>query len=201
LNLALTLMAVSGGGDDALPGAILGIFARDEGGASGQRSQIVELYDELRPSLFGYLISLGLTAAEADDMIQDAFVRLVRFLQSGGELKSPRSWIFRVARNAAFNLQKRERRLISSDEGADLCVASTADKAPQTPEQLYLLNERFRLLSVAIQQLTQRQRECLHLRAEGLRYHEIAEVLGTTTSAIADSLKRAILRLMSELDA
>ena len=52
---------------------------------------------------------------------------------------------------------------------------------------------------VAIAQLPQRQRECLHLRAEGLRYREIAEVLGITTSGVSESLKRAVLRLMNEL--
>jgi RNA polymerase sigma-70 factor, ECF subfamily len=192
-------MALSNGGDEIVAG-VLGIFAQEERGTPGQRAHIVALYDEVRPSLFGYLICLGLSPQEADDVIQDAFLRLVRFLQDGGKLTTPRSWIFRVARNLAFNLQKRERRLVSIDEDAT-SERWTASREAPSAEDLYLQKEQFRVLDAAMSQLTKRQRECLHLRAEGLRYHEIAEVLGTTISGVADALKRAILRLMSELDA
>jgi len=159
---------------------------------------IVELYDELRPSLFGYLVCLGLMPQEADDIIQDAFVQLFRVLLSGSRIHNPRSWVFRVARNMSLNLQKRERRMVSvSDEQpmARLIGKQTA----VGPEEIYLRKERLRVLAAAIARLPQRQRECLHLRAEGLRYREIAEVLGVTTSAVSETLKRVIIRLMDDL--
>lgn len=163
-----------------------------------QREPIVELYDELRPSLFGYLICLGLTPQQADDTIQDAFVQLFRVLQSGGAVNNPRSWLFRVSHNISFNLQKRERRLVSASD--PLPAARLAKvTAGLDPEQIYVNKERMQLLAAAIALLPQRQRECLHLRAAGLRYREIAEVVGTTTSAVADALKRAVVRLMDEL--
>lgn len=197
MSLSVTWMALSGAGGDAIEGRAFGVFSREERRNLSQRRQIVDLYDELRSPLWGYLICMGLTPQEADDVIQDTFLRLVRFLQDGGHLKSHRSWIFRVAHNLSVNLQKRERRLVaeSEDDGAiDLARVGVA-----TPEELYLRKEQLRKLDSAMTQLTRRQRECLHLRAEGLRYFEIADVLGITISGVADALRRAILHLMSEI--
>lgn len=163
-----------------------------------QDNRIVELYDELRPSLFGYLVCLGLMPQEADDIIQDAFVQLFRVLQSGSTIHNPRSWVFRVARNMSLNLQKRERRMVSvSDE--EPIARLIAKQTTVGPEEIFLRKERLRVLAGAIARLPQRQRECLHLRAEGLRYREIAEVLGITTSAVSESLKRVVIRLMDDL--
>ena len=161
-------------------------------------NSIVGLYDELRPSLFGYLICLGLMPEEADDIIQDAFVQLFRFTRAGGWVNNPRSWLFRVARNLSFNLQKRERRLVSVFDEKH-AIASSEWQRVADPEELYERKERLRLLMAAIQELPERQRECLHLRAEGLRYREIAEVLGITPSAVSESLKHAVTRLVDEL--
>src|SRR5579864_285605 len=103
-------------GSDVVSDGLLGFISKDSARIR-QNQPLVELYDELRPSLFGYLVCLGLMPQEADDIIQDAFVQLFRGLRSGSGIRNPRSWVFRVARNLSFNLQKRERRLVSvSDE-------------------------------------------------------------------------------------
>jgi|ERR1700733_8281172 len=198
MTFSITWMALSYGGGDAIVGENLGIFSREGRGKLSRRTEVVDLYDELRLPLYGYLICMGLTPQEADDVIQDAFLRLVRFLQDGGQIKSHRSWIYRVAHNLGVNLQKRERRLVA-DLDEDDAVELARTPVAATPEELYLRKEQCRRLDSAISQLTKRQRECLHLRAEGLRYHEIAEVLGITISGVADALQRAILHLTSEL--
>ena len=177
-----------------LPGFVSGSHATQ----LRERDPIVALYDELRPSLFGYLICQGLMPQEADDIIQDSFVQLYRVLRSSGKIDNPRSWLFRVAHNLSVNLQKRERRLVSSPDGEPY-AALEGGRVEADPEQIYAHKERLQLLTTAISRLPQRQRECLHLRAEGLRYREIAEVIGLTTSAVAESLKRAVVRLMDDL--
>jgi RNA polymerase sigma-70 factor (ECF subfamily) len=48
--------------------------------------------------------------------------------------------------------------------------------------------------------LTALQRECLHLRAEGLRYREIAELMGISISTVADAVRRASLKLSREFE-
>jgi RNA polymerase sigma-70 factor, ECF subfamily len=194
----LLFMKPAGRGDLGVAAGLLGLISREEPGRLGQQSRIVGLYDELRPSLYGYLVCFGLEPQEADDVIQEVFLRLFRVLQSGGEVRNPRSWAFRVAHNLSLNLMKRERRLVSDVDPEQAGRREAATTVPN-PEELYLNTEQMRLLDAAMKHLTMRQWQCVHLRAEGLRYREIAEVLGSTPSGVAQSLKRAIERLMSEL--
>jgi RNA polymerase sigma-70 factor, ECF subfamily len=67
-----------------------------------------------------------------------------------------------------------------------------------TPERALLEKEKFGRLGKAIRQLAEAERECLLLRAEGLRYREIGEVLGIPTSTVADTVARAIKKLSEE---
>jgi RNA polymerase sigma-70 factor (ECF subfamily) len=68
-----------------------------------------------------------------------------------------------------------------------------ADSA--TPEQVLLRKEKLRRVAAAIQLLTESERECLLLRAGGLRYREIGEVLGIATSTVGDIVERAMRKL------
>jgi RNA polymerase sigma-70 factor, ECF subfamily len=154
-------------------------------------SEATTLYRELRKPLLRYLVCLGLSADEAQDVFQDAFLSLQRHLASGGSQKNIRSWLFRVAHNAARNRQNRYDRRFAAplEEGLD----SASDEA--TPEHLVLQKEKFRRLRKAIRLLTESERECLLLRSRGLRYREIAEVLDLPTSTVGDTVDRAIRKL------
>ncbi len=153
--------------------------------------EATNLYRELRKPLLRYLVCIGLTADEAQDVVQDAFVSLQRHLAAGGSQEDIRSWLFRVAHNRARNCQRSYHRRFSAplDPEAD----SFVDQA--TPEQAVLEKEKFRRLAKAIPLLTEPERECLLLRAGGLRYREIGEVLGIPTSTVGDTVERAIKKL------
>src|SRR2546430_15404679 len=89
------------------------------------------LYRELRKPLLRYLVCLGLSADEAQDVVQDAFLSLHRHLTSGGSQENIRSWLFRVAHNAARNRQNRyDRRFADPLEES---LHSAVDEA--TPER------------------------------------------------------------------
>jgi RNA polymerase sigma-70 factor (ECF subfamily) len=157
---------------------------------TGQREATI-LYNELRKPLLRYLASIGLSRDEAQDVVQDAFVALERHLAAGGSDHNLRSWLYRVAHNEARNRQKSySRRFAVPLEGA---VDAVADRA--TPEQAVLQKEKFRQLVAAVRLLSVEERECLLLRSEGLRYREIAEVLGMATSTVGDIVERAIRKL------
>src|ERR1700752_3534583 len=129
------------------------------------------LYRELRKPLLRYLVCLGLSADEAQDVVQDAFLSLHRHLDSGGSQENIRSWLFRVAHNTARNRQNRyERRFAAPLEDA---LALALNEA--TPEHVVLEKEKFRRLRKSIRLLTESERECLLLRAGGLRDREIGE--------------------------
>jgi RNA polymerase sigma-70 factor (ECF subfamily) len=132
-----------------------------------------------------------LSPDEAQDVVQDAFLSLHRHLTSGNSQENIRSWLFRVAHNQARNRQTSYQRRFAAP--LDASCDDLLDH--RTPEQELLAKEKFRQLRAAIPSLTESERECLLLRAEGLRYREIGEVLGIATSTVADSVDRAIRKL------
>src|SRR5271169_6142129 len=67
--------------------------------------EVTALYRELRKPLLRYLVCLGLSTDEAQDVVQDAFLTLHRHLASGGSQENIRGWVFRVAHNRARNRQ------------------------------------------------------------------------------------------------
>src|ERR1700674_4487183 len=149
------------------------------------------LYRELRKPLLRYLVCLGLSSDEAQDVVQDAFLILHRHLTSGGSQENIRGWLFRVAHNQARNRQNRYDRNFSA--ASDVAMDVVSHEA--TPERAVLEKEKFQQLGKAIRLLSPSERECLLLRAAGLRYREIGEVLGISTSTVADTVDRAIKKL------
>lgn len=153
--------------------------------------EVTTLYSELRKPLLRYLVCLGLSNDEAQDVIQDVFLSLHRHISSGGAQDNIRGWVFRVAHNQARNRQGSYHRRFG--EPLDVEAQTPVDEG--TPEQMLLEKERFRRLEEAIRWLTDPERDCLLLRASGLRYREIGEVLGMGTSTVGDTVERAIRKL------
>jgi RNA polymerase sigma-70 factor, ECF subfamily len=153
--------------------------------------EVTALYRELRQPLLRYLVCLGLSSDEAQDVVQDAFLRLHQHLASGGPQENIRGWVFRVAHNQARNRQGSYHRRF----GKSLDLETDARLDETTPEGVVLQEERFRRLEEAIGLLSASERECLLLRAGGLRYREIAEVLGISISTAGDTVERAIRKL------
>lgn len=164
-------------------------YASDSGEAS-------TLYLELRKPLLRYLVCLGLTSDEAQDAIQDAFLKLHRHLAGGGAQSNIRSWLFRVAHNQARNRQSSYERRFSAPLDAEIEAIPLAE----APDQAVLRAEKFKQLEEAMTLLSVAERECLLLRAQGLRYREIGEVLGIATSTVSDAVERAVKRLAEKCD-
>ncbi len=155
-------------------------------------SEATTLYRELRKPLIRYLVCLGLSSDEAQDVVQDAFLILHRHLASGGSQENIRGWLFRVAHNQARNRQNRYDRNFSAASDVEM---EELVSHQETPERAVLEKEKFQQLGKAIRLLSVSERECLLLRASGLRYREIAEVLGIATSTVNDTVDRAIKKI------
>lgn len=164
-----------------------------------QRKKVIDLYDTLRPSLYAYLACLGLSSEESEDITQECFLRLLRHLLEERPERNLRAWIFRVAYNLSMDIHRLGQRLqAGSAEDIGFSNVRREDTA-LTPEQQVMNKERLQHLERAISLLTSQQRHCVLLRAEGLRYREIASVLGVSTPRVAELLQRALLRLAARL--
>jgi RNA polymerase sigma-70 factor (ECF subfamily) len=167
-------------------------FSRLASGAG----EVTSLYRELREPLLRYLVCLGLSKDEAQDVVQDTFLSLQRHITAGGPEDNIRGWLFRVAHNRARNRQGSYHRRFA--EPLDARCAPMLDEI--TPERMVLGKEKFHRVAKAIAALTDSERECLLLRATGLRYREIGEALGMATSTVGDTVERAIRKISEKLD-
>jgi len=163
--------------------------------ATSAEEEVVGLFDELRDGLLRYLFSLGLAAHDGEEIVQEAFLLLFQHLRKGKSRENLRGWVFRVARNLALKLlkenQTRMRRLVDLDEGASTRASANG---PNPEEQASDRQRQARLLAV-VSALPERDRDCLFLRAEGLRYREIATALGISLGSVAASITRVLARL------
>src|SRR5690242_9362987 len=159
------------------------------------RQRLGETFTELREPVCRYLLALGLMPSEAEEIVQETFLRLCQHVDTQGPQTNLRGWIFRVANNLARDEHRRRRR-----RPAETMDDSSDTRDPQsTPEEDLLARERTMRLSKAMARLPQHQQECLHLRAEGLRYREIAEVLGAGVSTVAEWVQHALKTLEKEM--
>ena len=160
--------------------------------------RITQIYDELHGPVYRYLICRSATPVDAEDIIQETFLRLYRHLNAGGRDSNLRGWVFRVAHNISVNELKRRKFLypVTLEELSEL-QAPQANPGPSL-EELLIRKEEMGRVHAAISSLSVQQKQCLYLRAEGFRYREIAEILEVTISTVAESLRRAIKKLIRE---
>jgi RNA polymerase sigma-70 factor (ECF subfamily) len=164
----------------------------------GSRSEIdlaalVGTYSSL---LFRVAHSVLRSRAEAEDVVQDVFVRVLEHRRSLAEVRDMRVWLVRVAWNLAID-RRRRIRPEQFDEGfAESLVARNlpADEA---------LHEAQRLRAVLreLERLPRAERDVLLLSVvEELGTAEMAEVLGRSESAVRALLFRARTRLRERLE-
>jgi RNA polymerase sigma-70 factor (ECF subfamily) len=152
----------------------------------------------MRLPLYSYLVCVGLRPQDADDVVQDSFLRLHQCLQAGERISEPRAWLFRVGKNLSLNFCRDQRRLIYADDPYTHVQFREVPQSDHDPEAQYLKKEALLRLDAGIARLTESQQDCIHLRAQGLRYREIASVLGISVSSAAELLQRAIIRLAKD---
>jgi RNA polymerase sigma-70 factor (ECF subfamily) len=157
------------------------------------------LFAELRAPVCRFVMSLGVSPSDADEIAQETFLRLYRHLDQRGARDDDnlRGWVFRVAQNLAFDQRRRALPRVT-DRLDDSTEALQAIDTRVGPEQRLLRAERFARLHVAMQALPAEQQQCLRLRAEGLRYREIAAALGVAISTVAEWIHQALARLEKE---
>jgi len=151
---------------------------------------VLEYYDREHPALVRYLCFLNVDPETAKEIVQDCFVKLHEHLQSDGDASNLRAWLYRVAHNLARNSQMsaRARKTDSLREAAHIEPVASGESA----EERLLAEERLRQLRDGMMNLPEPQRQALVLRSQGLKYREIAQALGLSTSTVAENVQRGV---------
>lgn len=168
-------------------------------GTSDLKQKVGEVFELLREPVYYYLITLLGNPADAEDLTQEAFLRLYSCLHKGQTVDNVRAWVFRVAHNLALNRRRNENKVepIEAEAWDRLCERNL-DPAPGA-EQRMLELEQHEKFEAALARLSPKERGCFELRAEGLGYREIAEVLGMRTQTLVSFLGRVIDKIIREI--
>jgi RNA polymerase sigma-70 factor, ECF subfamily len=163
--------------------------ARENLGKQPLEEEITELFEQWRGALVRYLSTFGLSQHDCEEIVQEVFLSLFSHLRKDKARTNLRGWLFRVAHNLALKHRNAERKAVG--------IATDFDNLPHpalNPEEKLASNQRQRQLSSILRALPEQDRRCLYLRAEGLRYREIAEVVEMSLGSVAVSLARSLAR-------
>jgi len=161
---------------------------------TADEQEVIQLFDELRNHLLRYLLSFGLPAHEGEEVIQEVFLALFQHLQRGRSRQNLRGWVFRVAHNLGLKRRLARAREVASVAGEREFLAAAQPDPAENPEEQLMSSQRLQCLQAVLRALPEQDQWCIALRAEGLRYREIAEVLGVSLGSVAASLGRSLAR-------
>lgn len=169
------------------------LFQRFRG---GDLAAFQDLYSRYRKSLYLYLLRSSSSEAEADDLYQEAWSRVINAKQyfTSGSFKA---WVFRIARNLQIDNFRRQRLQLVPDP-AEIEEISDPGK---TPEERFHADDCAERLKVELQQLPHEQREVFLLKEEsGLTLEQIAGMLGVGRETMKSRLRYALKRLRQLLE-
>jgi RNA polymerase sigma-70 factor (ECF subfamily) len=159
------------------------------------KKEIERWFLELRDPVFRYLRTLGCRRPLAEEITQESFFRLHSALKSGLRIKDVRAWVFRVARNLSIDNRRERRRFWTTARGEEGRLDLLAFDSAPDPEQQMLQRERVRLIEQQMSRLPKLEQECMRLKAQGLRYRQIAAALDIPMTTAVESVRRAVKRL------
>jgi RNA polymerase sigma-70 factor (ECF subfamily) len=152
------------------------------------------LYARYESRLFGFLLGMLKNRADAEDVFHVAFMRtLERSTVTLDHEGAFRCWLYRVARNAALNHQRSDRR------GARAIAQIPESDAPPRADEELGERELLHALDGAVERLPESLSEVFHLRSSGLSYEEIADVLEIPVGTLKSRMNQMVTQLREEL--
>lgn len=149
------------------------------------------LYREHGPGIFRFLVRLTGDRSLAEDVLHDAFQRLIE--RPPRRQENIKGWLLKVATNRLRDIQRQSSRRAT----ALLKLApgrTVGDPGPAPDRSIAVLDARKAAASV-IAELPERDRQILLLREEGFTHREIAIAVGTTTGSVGTLIARALARV------
>lgn len=169
-----------------------------------------KIYRKFRPRIRSFFLSKGFSPQESDDLTQDVFLRVFKSIDTFRRESRFERWLWEITGHIYSNeirrrrTEKRAAREQSLDAAMETEDGSTPSlvipSADPSPEDEVVRNQRSKALHAALQELPDQMRRCCILRYErGLKYQEIATVMGISIETVKAHLHQARKRLMALL--
>jgi RNA polymerase sigma-70 factor (ECF subfamily) len=180
----------------------MAVMRPDQASAEPPRWETIEeLFAALEAPLLSYGLRLIGETGLAEDMVQEAFMKL--HLQFK-EVREPRRWLYRTVHNLALNQRRRTAKIVSLNSSASTeneisSTPETADPAPLPDEQIIRM-EGIGLVRLSMAALDDRSRELIRLKfTDELSYRDISARTGISVSNVGYILHNALKTIGDEL--
>ena len=162
----------------------------------GDEFAFVSLYNRYKGAVYAFCVKMLLDRAQAEDVLQETFLRVFENRDRLSNTASFKSWLFTIARNQCLNQLRRSNRQTPLDEGKEVRHRMT-----DTPVSRLEKSERIELVNRYLAKLKPDYREVIVLREyQNLSYEEIAAVTRSTMSAVKSRLFKARRKLADFID-
>ena len=170
---------------------------------AGDKDAFRFLVERHSRAIFGLAYRMTNSEQDAEEIVQETFLRAYRGLDRFESRAAVSSWLYRIASNCAYDLLSRRRTQPQTaapvGEDEDPPETLLASDAPG-PERSLLSSEMQSKLAEALEQLTPTERVAFTMRHfDGKSIEEICEVLNVRAGAAKNSIFRAVQKLRRDL--
>lgn len=163
--------------------------------------ELLELHRRFRSALLSYFGRRVASAAEAEDLTQDVFERVLKS-RASGPINNAEALVFRIAVNLLRDRSRKSRRRGFEEPIPAEAIGELADALVMdlSPERVALGERTLEEALAALDELGERTRAMFYLyRFENLRVREIAAMYGVSASAVEKQLSKALIHLTRRL--
>lgn len=158
---------------------------------AGDMAAFDRLYERYERPLFGF-VRLRVGDAEAEDILHEAFMAVLRERERRSEVRSFRAWLYQVANNLCRNRSRSQKRAAA----ARVDVADVAEPGADAALDAHQRTERLRR---AVARLPQPLAEVYRLRAAGMSYDELATALDVPLGTVKSRMHEMVKWLREEI--
>ena len=137
------------------------------------------------------LLRRGRTREEAEDLIQDAFLKMQEYCERGGQVRQPEGFLVRTVLRLAANARRDAHRNLYCEEPVEN-LTLIVDTTP-TPDEVLAGDQCLERMRDALDAVSRRTRDVFFMqRLDGLSYAQIAQRLGVSISAVEKHIASAL---------
>jgi RNA polymerase sigma-70 factor, ECF subfamily len=187
------------------PVSAVAAFFRGLSGARDDRKELFErLMKETSRQAFGVAYRLTGDSLEAEDLVQETFVRAYRFFHRYDETLPFTSWLYRIMTNVHIDSVRKRQRLRTTSLEQDGAEGSQTFEVPDessSPDARILMTALDESLQMGLKSLNSEFRMAVILAdVEGLSYEEVAEIMGTSVGTVRSRIHRGRKQLREYIE-
>ena len=163
---------------------------------------LAEIFEEMEGPLLAFANNLMKNKHEAQDIVQEGFLRLNRHFE---EVRTPVPWLYRTVRNLAYSHGRKHGRVVAfsplGSESEDHCPGFDVQDDEPLPDARIERMESVGLAMICLERLADDAKELINMKfVEGLSYKEMSSRTGMTVSNVGYKLHHAIKFLALEMN-